>query len=85
MVLKPLNVLCSLVLLFESSVNSDGTQTYLNKKTAYPMFESSVNSDGTQTYLDEKATYPVFESSVNSDGTQTVKFIHTKKNCLRVV
>ena len=49
------------------------------------MFESSVNSDGTQTYLDEKATYPVFESSVNSDGTQTVKFIHTKKNCLRVV
>ena len=42
---------------FESSVNSDGTQTqFVNYQ--YPFrFESSVNSDGTQTKEEEKARY----------------------------
>ena len=35
--------------LFESSVNSDGTQTYLTDVHMWEKFESSVNSDGTQT------------------------------------
>ena len=37
-------------LLFESSVNSDGTQTLFNALTLAISFESSVNSDGTQTW-----------------------------------
>ena len=35
---------------FESSVNSDGTQTDIRFTPAGIGFESSVNSDGTQTY-----------------------------------
>ena len=35
---------------FESSVNSDGTQTNGYCVSIELMFESSVNSDGTQTY-----------------------------------
>ena len=34
---------------FESSVNSDGTQTKAKAVTIEWLFESSVNSDGTQT------------------------------------
>ena len=34
---------------FESSVNSDGTQTRIGHNTVIYRFESSVNSDGTQT------------------------------------
>ena len=37
------------VSLFESSVNSDGTQTIAFVRSAADEFESSVNSDGTQT------------------------------------
>ena len=36
-------------ILFESSVNSDGTQTFIGKRMNKALFESSVNSDGTQT------------------------------------
>ena len=36
-------------LQFESSVNSDGTQTYIAIYSGTHKFESSVNSDGTQT------------------------------------
>ena len=35
--------------MFESSVNSDGTQTILHICFSKVQFESSVNSDGTQT------------------------------------
>ena len=35
--------------MFESSVNSDGTQTLRGEKIGNNLFESSVNSDGTQT------------------------------------
>ena len=35
--------------MFESSVNSDGTQTKECEIMAEYLFESSVNSDGTQT------------------------------------
>ena len=35
--------------MFESSVNSDGTQTDFIKRLRMHWFESSVNSDGTQT------------------------------------
>ena len=36
--------------MFESSVNSDGTQTNHLQSINTSQFESSVNSDGTQTY-----------------------------------
>ena len=36
---------------FESSVNSDGTQTQKRLNQEKQLFESSVNSDGTQTCL----------------------------------
>ena len=58
-------------LLFESSVNSDGTQTYRHGTDGADLFESSVNSDGTQTSNYHKMLRGAFESSVNSDGTQT--------------
>ena len=35
--------------MFESSVNSDGTQTFKISYNSMVEFESSVNSDGTQT------------------------------------
>ena len=38
-----------LLRMFESSVNSDGTQTIYIYTKGTRMFESSVNSDGTQT------------------------------------
>ena len=65
---KPYNYTCQ----FESSVNSDGTQTAQNYKHPYKSFESSVNSDGTQTRLLQSCRKMWFESSVNSDGTQTL-------------
>ena len=40
-----------LLVMFESSVNSDGTQTLERKLSIAVGFESSVNSDGTQTLL----------------------------------
>ena len=56
---------------FESSVNSDGTQTDSRRGTGQHRFESSVNSDGTQTRYSLEHVSHLFESSVNSDGTQT--------------
>ena len=38
--------------MFESSVNSDGTQTDSVVQSTVAKFESSVNSDGTQTRID---------------------------------
>ena len=75
---RPLNA-------FESSVNSDGTQTTFQKFIVCHMFESSVNSDGTQTLYLIKIGYATFESSVNSDGTQTKEKTDNITGCLRVV
>ena len=58
--------------MFESSVNSDGTQTFWKVFNKAIAFESSVNSDGTQTLAKTTLLIPPFESSVNSDGTQTM-------------
>ena len=71
MVLKllPLSVLP--FIMFESSVNSDGTQTNTRASYIELGFESSVNSDGTQTLKGAYGAWLMFESSVNSDGTQT--------------
>ena len=57
--------------MFESSVNSDGTQTNHLQSINTSQFESSVNSDGTQTRFTRISKGIRFESSVNSDGTQT--------------
>ena len=59
--------------MFESSVNSDGTQTAKNLPILILLFESSVNSDGTQTLDPFIHLFTLFESSVNSDGTQTLR------------
>ena len=58
---------------FESSVNSDGTQTLHPLYGLQNLFESSVNSDGTQTAIPIMAGSKQFEISVNSDGTQTLE------------
>ena len=71
MVLKPADLTKAMERRFESSVNSDGTQTSLLSYSKPLPFESSVNSDGTQTNSIESDTIKEFESSVNSDGTQT--------------
>ena len=44
-------ILISVSVMFESSVNSDGTQTFATLTTSTNEFESSVNSDGTQTSI----------------------------------
>ena len=71
MVLKPFTYVCVNSNEFESSVNSDGTQTYSLRESNVRPFESSVNSDGTQTSAAWNQVGQRFESSVNSDGTQT--------------
>ena len=52
--------------MFESSVNSDGTQTFKISYNSMVEFESSVNSDGTQTRFTRISKGIRFESSVNS-------------------
>ena len=42
---------------FESSVNSDGTQTGIRSQAPKARFESSVNSDGTQTPISLSPLY----------------------------
>ncbi len=49
MVLKQSVLTLALEFRFESSVNSDGTQTSTIFEISSILFESSVNSDGTQT------------------------------------
>ena len=49
MVLKPADLTKAMERRFESSVNSDGTQTVPKAQATAETFESSVNSDGTQT------------------------------------
>ena len=54
MVLKQKSKALNLADRFESSVNSDGTQTYCFSTVCKCSFESSVNSDGTQTLNEGK-------------------------------
>ena len=49
MVLKLYRLIETITIKFESSVNSDGTQTRELPQQERQQFESSVNSDGTQT------------------------------------
>ena len=65
--------------LFESSVNSDGTQTALDINNFNGGFESSVNSDGTQTENLTAAFLAAFESSVNFNSYQTNLFLGNRK------
>ena len=44
--------------MFESSVNSDGTQTAGDLLRVSGVFESSVNSDGTQTFNEHRLRNP---------------------------
>ena len=71
--------------MFESSVNSDGTQTSKADSRRQVLFESSVNSDGTQTRGYAGPYNQPFESSVNSDGTQTILLWSKIYVSLRVV
>ena len=59
-------------LRFESSVNSYGRQTYVERIFSAGSFESSVNSYGRQTKFIHTASTYWFESSVNSYGRQTL-------------
>ena len=82
MVLKQFSAAWQRYCQFESSVNSDGTQTRATVSSVGNQFESSVNSDGTQTQVDPAGKTGLFESSVNSDGTQT---LHVTRNvCIAV-
>ena len=71
--------------LFESSVNSDRSQTNVEEQTARARFESSVNSDRSQTILRHKNNAGTFESSVNSDRSQTSSNSFQYTSSLRVV
>ncbi len=53
--------------MFESSVNSDGSQTNLHSEKVHNQFESSVNSDGSQTRQERFCLEYAFECSVNID------------------
>mgnify|MGYP004550708403 CR=1 FL=1 len=72
MVLKLINSVFAETRLFESSVNSDGSQTFRYVRLIKLAFESSVNSDGSQTNPVSPSARSEFESSVNSDGSQTL-------------
>ena len=65
--------------LFESSVNSDGTQTSVHRRICALLFESSVNSDGTQTENLTAAFLAAFESRVNFNSYQTNLFLGNRK------
>ena len=70
---------------FESSVNSEGIETYLGRYARNIWFESSVNSEGIETLeLTEKQDI-VFESSVNSEGIETDRPARCKEKGLRAV
>ena len=58
-------------LRFESSVNSEGIETFTRKNRHRKLFESSVNSEGIETFMTKKDRMELFESSVNSEGIET--------------
>ena len=71
--------------MFESSVNSEGIETYCIGILRLPPFESSVNSEGIETWIFIRQLPGLFESSVNSEGIETkVEDLYTIKS-LRAV
>ena len=58
---------------FESSVNSEGIETFCYQKEFLDLFESSVNSEGIETILFNPYQIKSFESSVNSEGIETLQ------------
>ena len=60
-------------IMFESSVNPEGIQTYIECAHPPPVFESSVNPEGIQTDCYVFAYDVAFESSVNPEGIQTCR------------
>ena len=71
MVVKLVPSLVTSSALFESSVNSYGSQTFNQINKYHCQFESSVNSYGSQTTDFPISITSLFESSVNSYGSQT--------------
>ena len=70
---------------FESSVNSEGIETFLSVISSFSLFESSVNSEGIET-LSLSWDFPLlFESSVNSEGIETLSYLNQYILRLRVV
>ena len=56
---------------FESSVNSEGIETFVPRFPHWYVFESSVNSEGIETGTETYSEMLMFESSVNSEGIET--------------
>ena len=73
------------VVMFESSVNSEGIETQLRYRVSEVGFESSVNSEGIETEQFNHAGVNRFESSVNSEGIETWTDISNTAICLRAV
>ena len=72
-------------LRFESSVNSEGIETFKNIYKWLESFESSVNSEGIETSDKSAQAVYLFESSVNSEGIETHKRRRKSLYCLRAV
>ena len=70
---------------FESSVNSEGIETYSEISSDDLKFESSVNSEGIETFLYLIYLLYMFESSVNSEGIETRIIDAMTTSCLRAV
>ena len=70
---------------FESSVNSEGIETYTTFGRLLQAFESSVNSEGIETRRIKEYQHHAFESSVNSEGIETFLFLFVLTTCLRAV
>ena len=71
--------------MFESSVDSYGSQTVAMVYNIPPSFESSVDSYGSQTYALKWFNPQGFESSVDSYGSQTAMVAMNQMTSLRVV
>ena len=70
---------------FESSVNSEGIETWNPLKSIWTMFESSVNSEGIETVPSVPPWFIMFESSVNSEGIETYLVLLLSSVRLRAV
>ena len=71
--------------MFESSVNSEGIETYQYPIQHSERFESSVNSEGIETGKEVTMRKVQFESSVNSEGIETFGHHSITSNGLRAV
>ena len=72
-------------LRFESSVNSEGIETFSCRSTYCVLFESSVNSEGIETSINTYFNSTWFESGVNSEGIETQGLSSINNSCLRAV